>query len=221
MATVFERLEEQMKNLLNTIEDLKSLIQDNTTTLNSIKSDFNEAFLNFSDLIGKRLEELEEKIQPTEGMSKKSEPTSINFQNFINEIKDSIKEVKEMMEYIVKSLKDIKITPIKAIPEAVPIISTPKPISKVPKPTPKIPKPFQKIKEVSEDLLPPSKRAPIPFKVGQTVPIEVINLLDSLKTRVEYPAVEFAEAMEQIRDEIVKIYRFHPTLYELGSLHVN
>ncbi|MHC1591074.1 MAG: hypothetical protein ACXQS8_03240, partial [Candidatus Helarchaeales archaeon] len=45
----------------------------------------------------------------------------------------------------------------------------------------------------------------------------VYEYLDSIKTKLDLPAQDLARFLEFIRDKIVKIFKFHPALYELGT----
>ncbi len=49
------------------------------------------------------------------------------------------------------------------------------------------------------------------------VPDHVFELLDSIKGSVNDEVGNLVIRMENVRDEIVKIYKFHPALYELGT----
>ncbi|MHA1144389.1 MAG: coiled-coil domain-containing protein [Candidatus Helarchaeota archaeon] len=49
------------------------------------------------------------------------------------------------------------------------------------------------------------------------VPQEVFDLLDSIKPKIQLPAQDLARFLEFIRDKIVKVFKFHPALYELGT----
>ena len=204
MSTLFERFKEQMDKLINSMEEVKYSIQENTSTLSRMKNDINSALLNFSDIIGEKVEELEEKLQGAEqSLSPNLEPIMTEFENLTKNMKKTMDQMRYVMQFTTKSIQQIA-----SFAKQPPIVS--KPVST----TPFLP---QKAKFASGDLLPPSRRAPVPFKIGQTVLIEVFNLLDSIKTRIDYPAIEFAKILEQIRDEIVRIYKFHPALYELGT----
>ncbi|MFX0136968.1 MAG: hypothetical protein ACFFDN_25240 [Candidatus Hodarchaeota archaeon] len=204
MATVFERLEEQMKKLIKSIEDMKTLIQENSSALENLKSDVNSGFLNFSDMMGNRLDELQEILQkkgPDSGIN--SGAITAKLDDISKGLKNTAVRIKSFMDSTVDSIRDIVKSPTKTVPIAK-VITTP-------------PKPSIKPRVVRTEIPPPSKRAPIPIKVGKTVPGEVLDLLDSLKSKIETPAVKFADYMEWVRDEIVRIYKFHPAIYELGT----
>jgi len=49
------------------------------------------------------------------------------------------------------------------------------------------------------------------------VPDRVFQLLESIKGKINDNVGVLVNSMENIRDEIVKIYKFHPALYELGT----
>ncbi|MFX1451930.1 MAG: hypothetical protein ACFFCM_13875 [Promethearchaeota archaeon] len=204
MATVFERLEEQMKKLVQKIEEMNSLIQQNNSALENLKSDVNSGFLNFSDMIGTRLDELQDLVQTKGKVSGiDAGELSTTLDQLSKDMRNSANEIKNLLGSAVESVQKIKISPVKTAPLAK-VVSIP-------------PKPTERPKITPTEIPPPSKRAPIPIKVGKTVPGEVLDLLDSLKTKIETPAVKFADYMEFVRDEIVRIYKFHPAIYELGT----
>ncbi|MHA1300731.1 MAG: hypothetical protein ACTSO9_15045 [Candidatus Helarchaeota archaeon] len=208
MATVFERLEEKMAKLMDSIEEMKTAIQQNSSNMAAIQRDINSAFLSFSDMIGKRIEEMEEKIMAkTPTPSSTSRGLSPDLTNFTREMKIITNQLKNMMENTIEKMRQITVSTVQPSKVTKTVATTTKSAPKVAK----------SVKIESKDLLPPAKRAPIPIKIGKTVPAEVLDLLDSLKSKIEYPAVKFAAMMEQVRDEIVRIYKFHPAIYELGT----
>ncbi|NVM04976.1 MAG: hypothetical protein HWN67_21825 [Candidatus Helarchaeota archaeon] len=204
MATVFERLEQQMKKLIEAIEELKNLVQGNTSALENLKSDVNSGFLNFSDMVGNRLDELQETFQTkTPGSGIDTSAITSKLDDISEGVKNTAGKIKNFMDSTIDSFRKVAKSPAKKVPIAK-VVTTP-------------PKPSKKLKIIPTEIPPPSKRAPIPIKVGKTVPVEVLDLLDSLKSKIETPAVKFAEYMEWVRDEIVRIYKFHPAIYELGT----
>ncbi|MHA1378031.1 MAG: hypothetical protein ACTSRG_06580 [Candidatus Helarchaeota archaeon] len=206
MATVFERLEKKMSKLIDAIEEMKAALKRNSSNLNHLKEDINSSFLSFSDMIANKIDTLEEKIQViNQGSGAVARTISPDLTNFTREMKLTTNQLKNMLETAIEKIRQISVSSFKTAT-----------INKATfAPTP--PKLKKRVESKTKDILPPSKRAPIPIQVGKTVPIEVLDLLDALKTKIEYPAVKFAALMEQTRDEIVRIYKFHPAIYELGT----
>ena len=210
MATVFERLEEQMKKLVGAIEELRTLIQGNTSALENLKNDVNSGFLNFSDMMGNKLDELQEIFQtqsPDSGIN--TGAITAKLDDISEGVKNTASRIKNFMDSTIDSIRTITKSPTRTVPIAKVVTTQPKPSQPL--------KPSKKPIVTRVDIPAPSKRAPIPIRVGKTVPVEVLDLLDSLKSKIETPAVKFADYMEFVRDEIVRIYKFHPAIYELGT----
>ncbi len=204
MATVFERLEEHMKKLVSTVEELRSSIEKNNSSLETVRKEFNSAFMNFSDLIGRRIDDLAEMTGTgVQGSGVDIKSIKSELSGFIREMRNTTNKFQNIMDTAIDKIRQLTISTIAP--------------AKVTQPTVTPPRPFIKETIESADLLPQAKRAPIPIKVGKTVPAEVLDLLDTLKTKIELPAVKFAALMEEVRDEIVRIYKFHPAIYELGT----
>jgi hypothetical protein len=235
--TVFERLEENMielqRNLESKLEKLQSSIENIKeeipkalgTLKEEIPRSIGQNLMSFADVIGAKIEDIEDaikKIGGTAGMPGDSGSSS-NIQSDLNSIKTSILNLQA-------TLKNIKIeTPITTAsppsptytPSATPTYThTLTPIPATPSYTPpKTPPPASTPPSISLKPTPapttPSKQA---SAAGPPM-TDVFKLLDSIKEKAKsgISASQLANEMEQTRDAIVKIFRWHPALYELAT----
>jgi hypothetical protein len=233
--TVFERLEENMielqRNLETKLEKLQSSIEtvkeEIPKALGTLKEEIprsiGQNLMSFTDVIGAKIEEIEDaikKISGTGGPSVDSASSNV-IQNDLSSIKTSILNLQA-------ALKNIKIeTPIATVPPTTYTTSAPPPtyahtLTPIPS-TPSVSPP---------KTLPPASAPPISLKpsLPPTTPskqasavgapmADVFKLLDSIKEKAKsgITAIQLANEMEQTRDAIVKIFRWHPALYELAT----
>ncbi|NHI92561.1 MAG: hypothetical protein EAX96_08655 [Candidatus Lokiarchaeota archaeon] len=303
MATVFERLEIIVKELASKIDNLASEMGNITGMLNDFKTETNNMFLNFSDILAERFEEISEKINFTsgiapsgEGDSKLADQLRVMIESSIQKIptgkisqdtssidkmdkeltdlKDSVEMLKDAMNYVTNTLGDVskKIELVPSVLErSIPHIekvekvkvfeekgfqisesdidiskegleqviykgalrsqqpkaqkSTVEPairpdIARIYGGVLKPPSTPSTIKSAAIQPLPETKTIKVestPRVTAEKVPDKVIHLLESIKERLHINVDQLAFEMENIRDEIVKIYKFHPALYELGT----
>ena len=216
--TVFERLEDKMIELQQNIENSLTKLQ---TTIENLKEEIprsiGQNLMSFTDMIGAKFEDLEEaikKINIPEGQT--GEPSALNaLQGDLNSIKSSLSNLQTAIKGIKTEIPPSKTpTPAASLPPKTPMPavspkSTPKPTPKsTPKPTPK--------STTSTTAKPVSTPPP---SSSQGPVSDVFKLLDSIKEKAEsnITATQLASEMEQVRDTIVKIFRWHPALYELAT----
>jgi len=216
--TVFERLEEKMIELQQNIENkLTNLLTSIENLKEEIPKSIGQNLMSFTDMIGTKFEELEESIKKVsipEGQAE--ELSALNtLQNDLNSIKTGLSN----LQSAIKSIK-IEAPPSKAPTYVEPL--HPSPITQKP-----VGSPISPPKSTSKPA-PKSASKPAPKPASASVisssttegPISgVFKLLDSIREKAEseITANELASEMEQIRDAIVKIFRWHPALYELAT----
>ncbi|MHA1784991.1 MAG: hypothetical protein ACTSVY_12145 [Candidatus Helarchaeota archaeon] len=83
--------------------------------------------------------------------------------------------------------------------------------------TPGTPSTVKKTQKTSTQEVKTIKVESTPRTPPGKVPDEVFHLLENIKQKINIPIDQLAIFMENTRDEIVKIYKFHPALYELGT----
>jgi hypothetical protein len=235
--TVFERLEETMIELQRNIETRLAKLQ---TSIENVKEEIPKAIgtlreeiprsigqnlMSFTDVIGAKIEEIEDavkKIGGTAGQPMDSSSSLNVIQNELNGIKTSILNLQA-------TIKNIKIeTPITTAPPPMPTPSaTPTlahTLSPIPATTSHTPLTTPPPASTPPLITTPKPTPPLasPSKPASTVgpPMtDVFKLLDSIKEKAKsrITAIVLANEMEQTRDAIVKIFRWHPALYELAT----
>ncbi|NVM02892.1 MAG: hypothetical protein HWN67_11180 [Candidatus Helarchaeota archaeon] len=214
MAENFEERINELKELINEkITELSSAIKKITEEL---PSSIGQILMQFSDLIGENFE----------GVTEKFEDLSLT----INEIKQGVTEMKMEKELelaqdaeLSELIKQTVIEETKAPKEVTTPPEEPKPAAKVEKPAPVLEKPTPKIKEKP----PVVKKPPIVKPAKPTsatepteeVPEEVLLLFEEISNAVvsNVTANELANAMNTARENIIKVFKWHPVLYELAS----
>ncbi|MFX0133843.1 MAG: hypothetical protein ACFFDN_09370, partial [Candidatus Hodarchaeota archaeon] len=192
-----------------------------------LPSSIGQILMQFSDLIGENFE----------GVSEKFEDLS----SAINEIKQGFSEMKmekeleraqeaELSELIKQTVSEEATTPKEVTTPPI----EPKPAVKVKKPAPVEAKPSPKVQKappiVEKPVLvkpsivkkPPIVKPPKPKPVAEPeeeVPEEVLKLFDAISDAVvsNLNANQLAEAMNTARENIIKVFKWHPVLYELAS----
>ena len=299
MATVFERLEILVKELASKIDNLSNDIAAVANMLNDVKSETNSMFLNFSDVIGERFEEISDKVKGSSGAvisggegskivedlriliesyfkkipAEKASKDTSDLSSEVSELKDSVEMLKDAMNYVTSTLGDVS-KKIELIPNIIertmPISQTEQKVKVLQDQKPLIPESdstqggFEQV-IYKGALRPPTQRAQktkvepairpdiariyagelktgvtttgikkavatavaettktikiesTPRSTTGTVPDKVFQLLEGIKGKLGMNVQALAREMENTRDEIVKIYKFHPTLYELGT----
>lgn len=296
MATVFERLEEKMEEVLDAIhkvltvqeEAIKvfesskgteggaaSISEGDSAKIDQIDSKLTEYFTNFSDLIGSKLDDLQDEIEKVKKKGVDAKGGSVDSSGVIDEIQDLKKDFRALSDTLFSlqdgigyisdamnklrnevetlkgageqiarvetsevtqpamTVKDEKPSVVETIYKGAIRSSRPKKVGTQPEPaTPsKVVKAMYldsikstkaPIEQVSTKTVTSRSVAPVegrPKEVGKIgkVPAEVFDLLDSIKPKMNLPVQDLARFIEFIRDKIVKVFKFHPALYELGT----
>jgi hypothetical protein len=226
--TVFERLEDKMieleQNVDNKLTNLQSSIQN---LKEEIPKSIGQNLMSFADMIGAKVENIEDALQkvgPSGGPAPDLSALK-TLQNDLIEIKNSIKNLQN-------AITNIKIeVPAPAASPSIPLSSTPPAVSPPPittptkavpvttpppvtTPTRSIPAP-----EESAGVISPSATSPAPISPTEGPISDVIKLIEEIKVKAKsgITATQLANEMEQTRDTIVKIFRWHPALYELAT----
>ncbi len=217
--TVFERLEDKMVEMEQNVDNKLSKIQASIDKLKEeIPRSLGENLMSFTDMIGAKIEDLEDSIKNMSGSGGSSiDNSTLNtLQNGINEMKAGIKNLNS-------AIQNIKIdipTPTVPTSKPTPTPQATKPITTTPvTPTPAKPAPAKPAIAPKASTTPTSTPA-APTPSGQGPMADVFKLLDSIKAKSKssITAGQMAIEMEQTRDTIVKIFRWHPALYELATM---
>ncbi|MDD1777325.1 MAG: hypothetical protein LUQ65_04080, partial [Candidatus Helarchaeota archaeon] len=230
----FERLEDTMIELQRNLDaklqklqsSIETVIEEIPKALGTLKEELprsiGQSLMSFTDVIGAKIEEIEDAIKRiggTGGPSADSGSSSI-IQNDLSSIKTSILNLQS-------AFKNIKIeTPVAAAPQPTyapsaapsyahtltPIPATPSyspPKTSAPASTPPV---------TLKPTPPPTTPSKVASASGPPM-TDVFKLLDSIKEKAKsgITAIQLANEMEQTRDAIVKIFRWHPALYELAT----
>jgi hypothetical protein len=209
--TVFERLEDKMIELE---EKLDSKLTQLQTSIDSLKDDIprslGENLMSFTDMIGAKIEDLEE-ILKTSGTSGGQSLPSGNL-NALKADLDGIKDAIDNLKLIIQKMEAP--TPVASPPTTIsPNLESKSKTS--PSPTPLTSSTSTVTTTTSKAT--PSAASSLPPGTGGLA--QVIQLLDSIKekARSNLTSNQLANEMEQTRDTIVKIFRWHPALYELAT----
>lgn len=296
MATVFERLEEKMEKVLEAIqkvltvqeESIKifksskgteggaaSISEDSSAKIDQIDQKLTEYFSNFSDLIGSKLDDLQDEIERVKKKGVDAKGGSVDSSGVIGEIQDLKRDFRALSDtlfslqdgigYISDAMNKLRneVETLKGAGQQIARVETPQvtqPAITVKNERPSVvetmykgairssqPKkvgtqpesatPSKVVKEMYLDSIKPKKVAIEQVstetmtsgsvaqvegkmkeagKIGK-VPAEVFDLLDSIKPKMNLPVQDLARFIEFIRDKIVKVFKFHPALYELGT----
>ncbi|NVM30797.1 MAG: hypothetical protein HWN65_18300 [Candidatus Helarchaeota archaeon] len=198
--TVFERLEDKMIELEKKLYKKFSDVQASIDNLKEeIPRSLGQSLMSFTDMLGAKVEDLEDLIKNTSGTGGPAPDSSV-----LNKVQDRLNEIKAGMNDLKTAIQNIKIHPSPAVTSTA---AARKPATAKPVSTP--------ARAVS--LTPPSTPSTAP-SVGGTIG-EVLNVLDLIKQKAQsgITAPKLAIEMEEARDKIVKIYRWHPALYELAT----
>jgi hypothetical protein len=243
--TVFERLEDTMIELQRNIETKLANLQ---TAIENVKNEIPKAIgslreeiprsigqnlMSFADVIGAKIEDIEEAIKKIGGStSQPMESSSLNnIQNDLNSIKSSILNLQTTLKNIKIEAPTTTSPSLSHTPSVTPSIATPSYTPPQPLPPISKPPPVTTLKPIPPNTIPSkptttigspstSRPAPPPAVAPKEGPLtEVFKLLDSLKEKAQsgINAIQLANEMEQTRDAIVKIFRWHPALYELAT----
>jgi len=226
--TVFERLEDRMIELQEELnkklakfaslpEKLETLEQSVENLKQEIPRSIGQNLLQFSDLIGAKIEDIEDTLNNISS-SGGAAPNLTDLAPIQKELKD----IKAGLENVQSAVQNIKIE----LPSTPP--AAPKPVSTVPvQSTPPAPASSSQPKAATPAVAIHSQPSPAPSTkpTPQVVTpssgpmADVFNLLDTIKQKAQsgLSGSQLAGEMEQIRDTIVKVYRWHPALYELAT----
>ncbi|MHA1265193.1 MAG: hypothetical protein ACTSRS_08180 [Candidatus Helarchaeota archaeon] len=205
--TVFERLEDKMIELEENLDTKFAQIQESIENLkNDIPRSLGESLMSFTDMIGAKVEDLEDTLKSsgTTRAGPSIEPQSLDA------LKKELKEIKTTLESLQIAINNLKVQPSPSPPSQPSPITTP--ATSTPKPQPTPPSPIKKTQP------PPASSPPSQPSPGSGL-AEVLKLLDSIKDKAKTTptAYELGTEMEQTRDTIVKIFRWHPALYEFAT----
>ncbi len=222
--TVFERLEDKMIELEQKIDTKLSNIQTSIEELKEeIPRSLGQNLMTFTDMLGAKIEDLEDIIKNISGIGGESPNLSVlnTVQTQLNDIKTSISDFKTNVNDLKTDIRNIKLqapSTVISTPATTPTAS----ISQDTKPTlATTSTPAKKAASPTGTISSKPARA-IPSVVTPSVegPLGgVLNLLDGLKQKARsiVTANELSTEMEQTRDTIVKNFRWHPALYELAT----
>jgi uncharacterized protein YoxC len=220
--TVFERLEDRMielqeeiNNKLANIDQINMKLESLETSLENLKQEIprsiGQNLLQFSDLIGGKIEDIEDALQNVSGSGGAAPGYSAinSLQNELTEIKVSMKNLQNAVQNIKIQVPSSATTPAPAKP-ATPAPTTPTPARTLVSPTPAPAKP------TPAPSTTPSPSVATPTSGPMT---DVFKLLDTIAQKAQsgLSGPQIAGEMEQVRDTIVKIFRWHPALYELAT----
>ncbi len=213
---------ELQKNLETKLTNIQAAI---TTLKEEIPRSIGQNLMSFSDMIGAKIEDMEESIKRiTISSGGTADPTIGTVKQDLGDIKTSIKNLQTAIQSI--KIEAAATSPHITLASPISAPTIPK-SSSLPSPPPTAP--------TTPHLTPipvsPSQPAPAPARVSsvKTTPSssapaegpgsDVTNLLDTIKQKAKsgLSAIALANEMEQIRDTIVKVYRWHPALYELAT----
>ena len=215
--TVFERLEDKMIELQQNVEGKLSTLQ---AAVDGLKKEIPQAIgqnlMQFADIIGEKIENIEDALKNVSASGASAPDTSgiASIQNDLNGIKASIQTLQSSIKNIKIEMPQAATTPPVASPP-----TTPAPASPV---TPPPAKPLTTSPPVvtsPSKPAPSTKPAPKTPLTGEGPVAEAIQLLETIKDKAAsgITGVALAAEMEQIRDTIVKVFRWHPALYELAT----
>ncbi len=216
--TVFERLEDQMIELQ---QNLDKKLGDLAESLENLKQEIprsiGQNLMSFSDMIGGKIEDIEESVQNLGGSGGSSVDSSL-----LNTLKGDIDTIKSTLKDIQKNIQTQK-------PET-PSSSTPAQISPSKPPSSPITPTITTPTTSKPAIVPPSTPVHAPAKITSqqtpSIPLsiegplaEVLGLLESIRIKAKsgLSGQDLGTEMEQIRDTIVKVFRWHPALYELAT----
>lgn len=209
--TVFERLEDKMVELEEKIDNKLAQIQMAIETLKEdIPRSLGENLMTFTDMIGAKVEDLGDIVKGIAGSSGSGVDSGV-----INKMMSDLGLIKTSIDHLTNlnlHTKDESSTPAPSPPS----ISKPTAPSTLQPPVTSPSTASPSLVSVSPKSSPPSS----PLKLSGKDPLtDVLLLLESIKDKVnsDLTANQIANEMEAIRDEIVKIFRWHPTLYELAT----
>ncbi|MHA1377734.1 MAG: hypothetical protein ACTSRG_05070 [Candidatus Helarchaeota archaeon] len=204
-----QKIEELINFVTNLINqkfiELSSVINE---MQDSFSASIGQNLMQFSDLLGGKLDDainmIEELKKQVDDLKKEKE--------------FEMEQAAELSELIKQSV--IEDEPALPSDKAPPIESKPSPPI-VPKTTPTVEKtlPIVAKPTVAVQKPPIVKPTVAPPEISETVPKEVIQLLDGIANAVvsKVPTSELATIMDNTRNEIIKVFRWHPVLYELAS----
>ncbi|HUY01331.1 MAG TPA: hypothetical protein VMV49_17350 [Candidatus Deferrimicrobium sp.] len=221
--TVFERLEDKMVELEQNIDNKLMNLQSSLQNLKEdIPKSIGQSLMSFADMIGAKIENIEDALQNI-GPSRGAAPdlSAIKtLQNDLTEIKNTMKTLQNAIANIKVEIPPTTVSPSIPAKVAPATVSPPQPAAPASTKPPTVTQsspisvPKEPISAIPTSAPSPSPSAPVEGPIS-----DVINLLDEIKTKAKsgITAVQLANEMEQTRDTIVKIFRWHPALYELAT----
>jgi uncharacterized phage infection (PIP) family protein YhgE len=235
--TVFERLEDRMIEIDESIAKIPSLILDKIIpAIDKIKNDLPSSIgpnlMNFADMIGEQIENLSNQVSnmggtaggatgDTNGINASINQIQNNFNQLLNGINQLNAKIDGMNKEIVnlKALTGETKTTIKTKPETQTTIKQPvqKTVSQPQKPIQTPSKTV--IKSQPAPAIETKPQMPTITTESSTVPPQVFELFDKIGTKLKAgtPAEQMAQIMEDVRDEIVNIFKWTPVLYEVAT----
>ena len=225
--TVFERLEDKMIEMEQNVDAKLAKILDAVDTLkDEIPKSLGQNLMSFTDMLGGKIEDLEDLLKEGGGTGGSGMDLGA-----LSPIKAGINEIKTGINDLKTAIKNIKIEvppPVISTPATTPrpAPASPPPVTKpvVATPTPSAPAaatPTRPVSTPTSAATPSAPAAPATTSAAAAGgPMdEVLILLDSIKAKAQsgITALQLANEMEQTRDTIVKIFRWHPALYELAT----
>ncbi|MBD3228865.1 MAG: hypothetical protein GF329_11820 [Candidatus Lokiarchaeota archaeon] len=241
--TVFERLEDRMMEIQSILEKILPSIQNEVLpAIENIKEELPSSIgpnlMSFADMIGEQIENVSNSIsnmkaQPGTGTS---DGNIQQINSSVSQINENITKLNSKMDGITTEITNLK-NKINEIESGTPTTRTQKTVAKQAVSQQPQVKSQQSSPRIESSVLAPKtspkpsiKPKPAPAVKKETeiptitteltsVPPEVFDLFDNITENLKkgLTAQQMATLMENTRDKIVKIYKWHPTLYELAT----
>ncbi|MHA1752673.1 MAG: hypothetical protein ACTSYZ_09925 [Candidatus Helarchaeota archaeon] len=240
-----ERME-KLEQIINTIVPgiLDQVIPALDKVKEDLPASIGPNLMNFADMIGEQIENVSKSVSSISSPGGGG-PVNVDLSEVtasLNKILDSFNvllkgfdQVNSKIDNLTSEISLLKndVNQIKAISSSVaPVTQTAPPVNVRPQvtaqpatPAPASfqataqPKPTPTIKAAPAPTITPQEKIPTITTESSVVPTEVFDLFDSITEKLKSGmlAQQMAQHMEQVRDKIVNIYKWHPTLYELAS----
>lgn len=210
------------ENIEQKLNEMKEEMNSGLEKIKQEVADIGQNIIKFLAFMGDKVVVLEESISDLSGSIKEIKQ---DFTELKKEKEMEMAQEAELSELIKQTVTEevsesekVKATPKKAKPA--PKIKEAAPIT--PKPAPKIPEKPIVVEKPSIVKKPPIvKPAQVEAEVkpAEEIPVEVLQIFDNISNTVvsKVNSTMLAEIMNHARDEIIKVYKWHPVLYELAS----
>ncbi|TFF88633.1 MAG: hypothetical protein EU550_00945 [Promethearchaeota archaeon] len=241
--TVFERLEDRMRDIQTKLEEiLPSIKNEVIPAIEKVKEDIPASIgpnlMTFADMIGEQIDTVSNsisniKVPATSGPSGEN---SGEISSSLNQISDNIMKLNSKIDGITTEITNLK-NKINGIESGSTITRIPKTVAKpaassqtqvkAQKSSPPLDPSVKTPKTTTKPSIKPKpaptvkKETEIPTITTElgSVPPEVFDLLDNITVNLKkgLTAQQMAKFMEDTRDKIVKLYKWHPIIYEMAT----